>query len=146
MIRPSLFLALLLPGVAFANPPSEEQLLEAKCDSRSASGQCTLYEVSIIELIARPKVFHGKRVRIIGYARIEFEGSAIYLSKESYDAHLTKNALWLGRPQGTPLTEKHAVWGPQYAIVEGEFDAMRRGHMDSFSGSIRNTTRLDPWK
>jgi len=58
-----LVLALVVTiGVAVARPP------EAAGDE--------VEWVSLIQLIANPREFDGKAVRIIGYARIEFEGTA----------------------------------------------------------------------
>lgn len=38
-----------------------------------------LQDVSLVELIARPEKFDGKRARFIGFLTILFEGTAIYL-------------------------------------------------------------------
>lgn len=55
----------------------------------------TVQDVSLIQLIAQPEKFEGKRVRFIGFLRIEFEGNAIYLHREDFDHGITKNGLWL---------------------------------------------------
>lgn len=139
-------LAALLSCLVLAEPVTlADDLLKPKCESESSAGECTLYGVSLIELIAKPEAYHGKRVRLIGYVRLEFEGNAIYISKESYDAGISKNALWLDPPPSSSLA-KGVAWGPRYAIVEGRFDATNLGHMGMFSGTITDTTRLDPWK
>jgi len=146
MNRALLTLAAFIGSLAAAEPSAgAEDLLKHKCESMSSTGECTLYWVSLIELIANPKAYDGKRVRLIGFVRLEFEGNAIYVSKESYEAGIIKNALWLDPPKSSPLARKGAVWGPQYAIVEGRFDARSLGHMRLFSGAIRDTTRLDSW-
>lgn len=142
-----LALAVFLSALATAKPsPAAEDILKAKCESVSSTGECTLYGISLIELIAKPEAYDGKRVRLIGYVRLEFEGNAIYLSKESYEAGISKNALWLDPPKSSPLAKKHTIWGPGYAVVEGRFDAMDHGHMGAFSGAIKDTTRFDPWR
>lgn len=139
-------LALLISLCALAAPAyAAAGLVGPKCEASAASGKCT-YDVSLVELIARPDEFHGKVVRVIGYVRLEFEGNAIYLSKESYDAAISRNGLWIDPPAGSPLAKKGAVWGPRYAIVEGRFDASDHGHMGMFSGTITDTSRLDPWQ
>lgn len=58
----------------------------------------TLQDVSLIQLIAQPEKFEGKRVRFIGFLRIEFEGNAIYLHREDFDHGIEKNALWVAVP------------------------------------------------
>lgn len=52
-------------------------------------------EVSIINLIAYPERFHKKKVRVVGVASIQFEGTAIYLTKDCYKYHIYKNAIWI---------------------------------------------------
>jgi hypothetical protein len=141
MLRP----LVLLTSLAWVIPSyAADDLPKRRCVASKFSDKCT-YEVSIIELISRPELFHGKQVRVIGYVRLEFEGNAIYLSKESHEAGIFKNALWLDPPPRSPLAQKGASWGPRYAIVEGRFDATDHGHLGLFSGAITDTTRLDPW-
>ena len=52
-------------------------------------------DVSLVQLIANPKDYHGKIVRAIGFVRLEFEGNAIYLHQEDYKHGITKNGLWI---------------------------------------------------
>jgi hypothetical protein len=146
MTRTVAALAVAMSAAVSAQPSISDQALQTKCEALDSAGHCTRYGVSMVELLARPEMFHGKRVRVIGYVRLEFEGNAIYLSKESYEAAIAKNALWLDPPIGSALAKKGAKWGPRYAIVEGRFDATMTGHMGSFSGAITDTTRLEPWK
>jgi hypothetical protein len=102
-----------------------------------------IVDVSLISLIAAPKDFDGKRVRLIGYVRLEFEGDSIYLHKEDALRGILKNGLWLD----VDLDEKQtARVNNGYAIVEGVFSMGEKGHLGSWSGSIKNVTRLDPWR
>jgi len=52
-------------------------------------------EVSLIKLIATPEKYNGKRIQVIGYLHLEFEGNAIYLHKEDEEAGLSKNGFWV---------------------------------------------------
>lgn len=102
-------------------------------------------DVSLINLIATPKDFDGKRVRVIGYVRFEFEfeGDSIYLHKEDSLRHIAKNGLWLGVDM--PAKQKVRV-NNRYAIVEGVFSMEEMGHFGMWSGSLKQVTRLDPWR
>ena len=99
--------------------------------------------VSLISLIAAPKEFDGKQVRIIGFARLEFEGNAIYLHQEDYLHGITKNGLWLD----VELASKKAAMkaNNRYVIVEGIFSMKDQGHFGMWSGSIQKVTRMDAW-
>ena len=97
----------------------------------------------MVQLLADPQKFHGKQVQVIGFAHFEFEGNAIYLSKEDYDYGLTKNGLWLsvaGKDGGDTRDLNNT-----YVIVEGTVNAEMQGHMGMWSGSIENITTLRRW-
>lgn len=101
-------------------------------------------DVSMLSLIAAPKDFDGKQVRVIGFARLEFEGNAIYLHKEDYLHGILKNGLWLDIDS---LPRKAgAIPDNQYVIVEGTFSMKDQGHLGLWAGSIQKITRLDRWK
>lgn len=100
-------------------------------------------DVSLVSLIATPKEFDGKQVRVIGFARLEFEGNAIYLHRDDYLQGITKNGLWLD----VELPSKKSAARPnnRYVIVEGVFSMKDQGHLGLWSGSIQRVTRMAPW-
>jgi hypothetical protein len=100
-------------------------------------------DASLIALIASPREFDGKQVRIVGFLRLEFEGNAIYLHKEDYLRGITKNGLWM---EMESASKKVPGPGDQYVIVEGTFSMQDQGHMGLWSGSIHKVTRVDPWR
>jgi hypothetical protein len=101
--------------------------------------------VSLIRLIANPEAFDGKRVRVIGYVRIEHEGHAIYLHREDYMKGLGKNGLWLSTNDSAPEGSREGAVNNRYALIEGRFSAKMTGHRGGWSGSIREITRMEPW-
>jgi len=50
---------------------------------------------SLIQLIANPEKFDGKTVVVEGVTNVEFEGSAIYLSKEHWKHLILSFGVWL---------------------------------------------------
>ena len=100
--------------------------------------------LSIVQLIANPERYDGKRVQLIGFLRIEFEGTAVYLHREDYERGIEKNALWINIPTGMSKAQSDAVNG-QYVICLGTFDPAHHGHMGLFSGEIKNVERLQLW-
>lgn len=99
------------------------------------------FNVSLIQLIATPEKYHGKKVLVIGYLNIEFEGNAIYLHEEDYKHGLDKNAFWVDFSKEI----KPEKYSKSYVIIEGTFNMNRQGHFGLFSGTIENITRLDRW-
>lgn len=99
--------------------------------------------VSLVQLIASPKDYDGKFVRVIGFVRLEFEGSAIYLHQEDYLHGLTRNGLWIDVTDD--IRKRRAEFDLKYVLVEGTFNAKETGHMGLWSGSIQKITRFQAW-
>jgi hypothetical protein len=101
-------------------------------------------EVSLIQLIANPKAYDGKTVRIIGFLHLEFEGSVIYLHNEDFVHGVSKNGLWIEIPSDMTKEQIDAV-NDHYVICTARFIAKMHGHMGMNSGEVANVTRLEVW-
>ena len=101
--------------------------------------------ISLVNLIATPERYDGKKIRVIGYLHLEFEGNGLYLHKDDYDFGISKNAIWADVNEKHPEIGKLSKFSNQYVIIEGTFDSNMRGHMDANSGGIKNITRLEIW-
>ena len=99
--------------------------------------------VSLIQLIANPNAFDGQRVILYGYAILEFEHNAIYLTEPDAKRATTPNGLWLDLPMGSSIYQNRATFHGRYVLIEGAFNARRRGHGSLFSGTIENITRFE---
>jgi hypothetical protein len=107
-----------------SSPARQATQAPPNCLNWSTAGACTLYDVSMVRLLAEPDKFDGKRVRTAGYIHFEFEGNAIYLHEEDLTHGLLKNALWIS------LAEKSALPGAKTPMFS------RRVH---FPRMIRDT-------
>lgn len=101
-------------------------------------------DVSIVNLIAAPDRFHGRQVRAIGFCSLEFEGTALYLHRQDDEIGIAKNGVWID--VGWPPSSEYMKVKSKYAIIEGVFNAHRRGHFGAYAGSIENVTRLEEWR
>jgi hypothetical protein len=101
--------------------------------------------VSIIDLIANPDMYDGKLVRVIGVGNIEFEGNAIYLSRDDWK-YVTKNGLQIELSSNASPRSEAEKFNGKYVIVEGVFNMRNKGHFDMWSGSIINVTRYELWE
>ena len=106
-------------------------------DDRPRSSPQRPLDLSLIQLIARPEDFDGQYVRVHGFYRAEFEGTALYLHREDYEQGLGKNGFW--------ITSGKVQQDRQYVLVEGRFNAKRHGHLGLWSGEIDDVTRMEPW-
>jgi hypothetical protein len=95
----------------------------------------------MLQLLADPAKFDGKRVRVIGFVHFEFEGNAIYLHKEDFRNRILKNGLWVSLSGGVSRTNCQDM----YALIDGTFHASDMGHMDLWSGAITDVTKCVKW-
>jgi hypothetical protein len=99
--------------------------------------------VSLIQLIANPKEYDGKIVQVIGFVKLEFEGTAVYLHQEDYKHAIGKNALWIDVTDD--IRKKQADFDQKYVLLVGTFNAKRTGHMGLFSGCIEKISSFQVW-
>lgn len=97
--------------------------------------------VSLIRLIQVPEKYHGAKVRVVGFASVEFEHQALYVSRDDLRHAVTKNALWLD----IPVTEEAKKLDGKCLLVEATFDMESRGHLGMCSGTLARATRVEVW-
>jgi hypothetical protein len=98
----------------------------------------------MIALIASPKVWHGKKVRTVGYVHLAFEANAIYVHRDDEIYGIRANGLWLDLPED--VARKYRRTGKAvdaYVQVQGTFNANLYGHLGRYSGTIENITRFE---
>ena len=118
-------------------PASVPGVLGAKRDTGA------LADVSLLQLIATPERFDGKLVRVKGYCRLAFEGTALYLHQQDYEHGMPENSVWLEISRSE--REGRKALQDKYVIVEARFGASERGHFGMFSGSLKEIARLELW-
>lgn len=98
-------------------------------------GAAEVERVSIIQLLANPQTYEGRKVEVSGFVSLEFEGNAIWLHEEDFKRGLYQNALWLNVAEGgcedvggKPLSA--------YASLAGIFTAKAHGHMGLWPAQI----------
>ena len=97
--------------------------------------------VSLIQLIANPASFDGKRVRLTGYVMLEVENTAVYLHESDARYGITRNAVWLDVPLGGE--SRRVQFHQRYVVIEGTFSAERRGHRGLFGGALESIGRFE---
>jgi hypothetical protein len=95
--------------------------------------------VSLLQVVANPERFHGKRIVVEGYAILRFEIQGIFPSP---DLSITpKNGVWLDYDFGSlPTDPEPAVLQP--VLIEGVFDAQAGGHFGMWTGEICCISRI----
>jgi hypothetical protein len=97
---------------------------------------------SVINLIATPDTYDGKKVQVIGVAVVRLEGTAVFLTRDDAESGVRKNAIWLELED----LDKFKHLNGKYVVVQGTFVAAMKGHGGMYSGSLCAITRLDEWK
>ena len=101
-------------------------------------------DVSLVNLIATPDIYHEKIVRVIGVFRLRFEGNALFLSQDDYKHNIHKNSIWISpdlKALKSDLSTLQQLNG-QYVLIEGTFDKNKTEHMGLNSGSLQKVTRI----
>jgi hypothetical protein len=83
-------------------------------------------------------------VRVVGFATIASENTALYRSSETARQTIAADAVWLAFPAGD-AQKRPEGWSAQWALVEGTFDLKSTGHKNAFAGSIQNIRRFEAW-
>lgn len=91
--------------------------------------------VPLVRLLVTPERYDGRRVRVEGYLTLHFEGTAVHLDRTAYEAGLSKNAIWLDRPQWLTHSDERRLTR-NYAEIAGVFRASEHGHLGDFSGAL----------
>ncbi|MBK1880612.1 hypothetical protein [Pelagicoccus mobilis] len=97
-------------------------------------------DISIVQLLADPSTYEGKRVAVSGFLKMEFEGNAIYLHEDDYKNQIYKNGFWVR--SGSEISPSLYDARDGYARVEGRFTTQRKGHFGLWSGTIEEIDRV----
>lgn len=103
--------------------------------TRATASNCAATNVSLVRLLAAPEQFDGKRVKVIGFVHLEFEGDHIYLHREDFERGLMPNGFPLGfRPD---VYKRGKSFNDRYVLMEGTFRAAYGGGItDIWSATV----------
>jgi hypothetical protein len=120
--------------------------VHAQMDRQVQYGEVThtARTVSLVELLAGGNKFDGKVIRVTGVLRLEFEGNALYLSKEHYTHRIAENAVWISLDYSRLGTNRAVLskLNGRYVLIEGVFWRNNKGHKGMFSGAVQNVSRV----
>jgi hypothetical protein len=99
--------------------------------------------VSLVQLIATPERFDGKRVIVSGVAKIRIDASGLFLSEADADHDVTRNAIWLAFGREVLGRTRWAEFNRKYVYAVGTFRAGERGRLEAYSGALVHVERID---
>jgi hypothetical protein len=96
--------------------------------------------VSMIQLIATPQQFEGRKVHVCGFAVMRFEATALYLTRDDRNYSNRKNGLWLDLPDWDkqPKSLRNS-----FVQVFGVFRSDKKGHKGAYSGTLEEIARME---
>lgn len=113
--------------------------------------------VSLVRLLAQPERYDERLVRVIGYARADFEGTGLFLTREHQEAGIRPDGIYLS-VAGSPVLDGRtpdAFWKDlafrqeksrnNYLVVEGRFDAGDGGPEGDWAGTLRAIREIDSY-
>ena len=104
------------------------------CAGPALAQQAEPERVSLVALIANPPAYEGHRVQVSGYLMLEFEGDALYLGKNDFDANLFSNAIWIDTDLWRDKAAARRV-SRRYVTLDGVFTTHAR-YSNLFSGEL----------
>jgi hypothetical protein len=93
--------------------------------------------ISLIQLIANPEKYDGRKVVVKGFLTLKFESTLLYLDKENRENGLHKNSIWINIQ-----SDPNSIYHEKYVTVVGTFDMKFNGHFGCCSGSIKNVLEI----
>ncbi len=108
------------------------------CNLYSQNNSNEIISTSIIKLISNPEEFHNKRIRIIGFLKMEFEGNSIYLHKDDYENRNYQNAFWISITTKLKQEILADECNETYVSLVGTFKMDEHGHHGLWPGGIIN--------
>jgi hypothetical protein len=80
-------------------------------------------------------------VTVAGWARIEFEGNALYPTKQEMERRTAQHAIWL--QLGWPVSADIRGLDGAHITVEGRFNGHHKGHFGMFVGALEDISRIE---
>lgn len=100
-------------------------------------------EISLVGLIGNPDKYDGQTVMVIGFLKIEPEGTTLSLSFEDYEHSISKNSIWIeASPEMLRNVESLDM---NYVLLVGTYNSHKEGHMACCSGTLSGITRSMQW-
>ena len=144
-VRKSVFIISFFAACLISNACVQAQQIKRRGDVSTPSEKTIM--VSLIQLIAAPEKYAGKRVQIVGYLHLEFEGDRICLHKEDSDKDILHNCLSIGSVNEAGKMSKKNMhkFSNNYVLMEGVFNRDEDEIYAFDSGELKDINRVESW-
>lgn len=101
--------------------------------------QCRV-QCSALRIVNSPWLYHGRKVTVVGFLKIQFEENTLYPFAESAKYHPLAESIWVDVTDDIRLRRNEL--NLSYVKITGTFNAMRHGHGNLFIGTIENIEKV----
>lgn len=111
---------------------------------RAPSDTTRISKVSLVELLAKPAQYDGKRVSVSGFYHYEFESSGLYLSRDDARFGVLRNSVWVGDSTNESTTAALKSFNDSFIMVFGRvtYEADGVGHLGLFPVAVEEIDRV----
>jgi hypothetical protein len=102
----------------------------------------TSNNISMINLIASPEKYNGKKIKIIGFVNAEFGKNGVYLSKDDYENSIYKNGILISQPESVRKNILDKNLDKRYMYIEGTFKMNEADYNGPWSGKLERVTKM----
>jgi hypothetical protein len=100
-------------------------------------------QTSLIQLVASPEKYAGKRVSVIGFLWLSREQDALFLGAEDFRHGIVDNSI--GLRMSSEVRKKATTHGAAYVVVVGTFEVSRQGLLSGFQTGLIDVRVVRPW-
>ncbi len=109
-------------------------------NTKDAAEPVTPEILPLVRVLANPDDFEGRMIITVGYATVEFENCALYLSKDHADVRDGASSVWL--PDSVFDKKKHL--SRKWVMVKGVYSSKRIG-TEMYCGEFSEVISIEPW-
>lgn len=137
---------MVLMTVAIVVTSGAEAQISSTNPTETRPKDSLINHVLLGQLMAKPHVYQGQKVRVVGYFIQQQGHGVLYAHQQDYDRSIRKNGLWTSFSPEVAGRKRLAAYlkpfNKKYVVMIGIFDKAK-GRLGMFSGSIRAVASID---
>ena len=96
---------------------------------------------SVTKVGEAPWFYHGRKISVVGFIKLKFEGNAVYPSEEFAKYNLVGDSIWLEVNDEVEI--KKDKYNLKFVEIHGRFNATKHGHGDLFLGTLEDIEEIN---
>ena len=101
--------------------------------------ECGISACSALRIVSVPWLYHGRKITVIGFLRIQFEGNVLYPSQEAAKYPLTED-IWVDVTD--EMKQRRDELNLNYVRITGTFNAMSYADTGLHAGTLEKIEKI----